>query len=299
MWRGLLLLGVWLAGDFVYSRTIAWRAGRWERSLRRDPDGVRPEARDFTVGSGEPAVLLIHGFGDAPPIFRPLAERLASRGITCRVMRVPGFGVPVKAARGIGLADWRRAVDGEVDALNAVHARVWAVGHSLGATLALDAALRRPEAVAGVGLLSPLLEVSSRRTLGIPPRWIYEGMRRLLVFTDAVEPFYPLDARDPAARAYEYHDLFLPISIYAPVFELLDDVRPRAADLAAPVFLAYSPDDCVVNPAIATCVCGRMHAARKAQLALPDAGHVLPLDYGHDRLADALADFIRAAGAYR
>ena len=40
---GLVLF--WLGGDFVSSRIVLHRVNRWERSIRREPDGVRAGCR--------------------------------------------------------------------------------------------------------------------------------------------------------------------------------------------------------------------------------------------------------------
>src|SRR5687768_5379807 len=92
----LVFVGVWLLGDFLYSRIIAWRVARWETTIERHPNGVRVGCEDFTVGSGETALLLVHGINDSPAMWRKMAPRLAEQGFTCRAMRLPGFAMPLK-----------------------------------------------------------------------------------------------------------------------------------------------------------------------------------------------------------
>ncbi|MCH8922653.1 MAG: hypothetical protein IIA67_05840, partial [Planctomycetes bacterium] len=73
------LIALWLAGDFLHSRVVRFRLARWERRIERDEDGVRLGCADFTLGSGETALLLVHGFGDSPAVFLPLGRPPAER----------------------------------------------------------------------------------------------------------------------------------------------------------------------------------------------------------------------------
>src|SRR5579871_5198861 len=92
-WKWLLLVPVaipvaWLGLDFSYSLLVQFQYARWEAGIVRDPDGVRRGCREFTVGRGDTALLLIHGFSDSPAVFRRMAPDLAARGFACRAMRL-------------------------------------------------------------------------------------------------------------------------------------------------------------------------------------------------------------------
>jgi pimeloyl-ACP methyl ester carboxylesterase len=116
-------------------------------------DGVQLRYRRWgEAGAGRPDLLLIHGFGNSLQSFRLLAPRLAG---CCRVVAIdlPGYGlsdkpvefdyhngpqaaVMVRAAQALGLQ------------------RTVYVGHSLGGAIALQAAVRDPDA-AGLVLMNP------------------------------------------------------------------------------------------------------------------------------------------------
>jgi pimeloyl-ACP methyl ester carboxylesterase len=121
---------------------------------------MRSQLYPGTAGSG--AVILLHGLTASPPAWRAVAEALAARGRTVIVPRLPLHGHADRmttALRGIraqalidDLAEIVRAVAG-------LGEDVTIAGHSLGATLALDAASRGP-ASARVVAVAPFLGVA-------------------------------------------------------------------------------------------------------------------------------------------
>jgi pimeloyl-ACP methyl ester carboxylesterase len=107
-----------------------------------------------TVGEGPARALIVHGNDLCGPFYRPLAERLAARGISCELVTLPGFHrVPPDPD-----ASWDRWVD-------ALAARTPAVliGHSMGGLLALLTAARRPAALTHLVLMEPAV---------FPNRWL-------------------------------------------------------------------------------------------------------------------------------
>src|SRR6202011_3451084 len=59
---------LWLCGDLLHSLLMRWLDRRWEARIERDPEGVRVGCREFVLGDGEDAVLLVHGYGDSPGV---------------------------------------------------------------------------------------------------------------------------------------------------------------------------------------------------------------------------------------
>ena len=81
-------------GDVVYSCSVGAGYREWNSKVRRDPDGVREGCREFTLGEGETAVLMVHGFGASPAVWRKMAASLAAEDFTCRAMRLSSSPVP-------------------------------------------------------------------------------------------------------------------------------------------------------------------------------------------------------------
>lgn len=92
-------------------------------------------------------VILLGGLWLTPDVWREVAEGISARGHRAVPVALPGQGDGNEAAT---LADQLAAA---VTAVDAAEGRALVVGHSAASTLAWLAADRRPEQVAGVGLI--------------------------------------------------------------------------------------------------------------------------------------------------
>ena len=286
----LVFAGLWLAGDALYARRIHVRAAA--------PTAPRAAAEAFTLNpAGTPALLLIHGFADGPAVFAQLAPPLADAGFAVRALHLSGSGVPPAEMKGLTLATWRADIDREIAALQAAAPGrpVWLVGHSLGGALAFDAALRPANQVAGLVLLAPLVEVSRARSPVLSPRQWFNLLDHLLVFTDTIESRLPKDLHDPAARAAYRTDKYVHRDVYRALFDATDAVRPRAGEWHGPLLAVVSATDQIVDSSATRFFFAATNAAPAKLGEEHAAGHVLPLDYGHARLADRIVRFIREA----
>jgi pimeloyl-ACP methyl ester carboxylesterase len=287
------LLLAWLGLNLLHAVWVGSRRLLWEKRVARDPSGLLPGAAAFASGSGPTALLFIHGFADTPMIWQRIAARLAATGdFTCRAMRLPGSAEPAAAARRQSLAAWRQAVDRELDALRSTHRTVWLVAHSMGAALAIDAALRRPSAVSGLAVLAPLLQVSPRRSPLLPPAVWFRLARFALALSPTFESCFSADgvALDDPTFTYA-RDRFIPFCVYRGLFELAQANRSRAGELTQPIFAVTSERDAVVDTPAAL----RWLAACPGPAAVHprnDLGHVIPLEIGWQCLTDDIAAFI-------
>ncbi len=82
---------IFYGAGFAYSRVVDRRAAAWEKTVERNPDGIRLDSLDYQVGEDDPVLLMIHGFGDSPVVFTEMSVELARRGFTCKAIRLPGF----------------------------------------------------------------------------------------------------------------------------------------------------------------------------------------------------------------
>jgi pimeloyl-ACP methyl ester carboxylesterase len=122
----------------------------------RIPDGVGSvagvELEYWVKGAGEPVVFL-HG-GILTDWFGPLADELAKTGSYRLVSYYrPGYGSSTLPSQPITMAGQVECCLALMRHLGLVKAHL--VGHSIGACIALQAALQEPEAVASLALLEP------------------------------------------------------------------------------------------------------------------------------------------------
>lgn len=290
---GLSLAFVWLAGDLIYSRVVLFQLDRYERTFQWDERGVRVGEQAFETGSGETALLLVHGINFSPIAYRNLAPALAAEGCRCRAMRLPGFGLHVRQYADYRAADWIEAVDQEIGSLAADHVRVVLVAHSLGAAIALRCLAERRPAISGIVLLAPAIEVSNARSPLLPTRTWHEFARRTLLFTRIVLSPFPYDMRDPVAAASIPQKQFTPRGIVDQTFALIDANRGAAATFTTPLLMILSPTDQVIDSASAERYFAAWGSTHKQLVWQPESGHMIPLDYGWENAAAAIAEFAR------
>lgn len=279
---------LWLITDALYARRISRRA--------HAPDAPRGSTEPIRINpAGNPAVLLIHGFADGPSVFAHLAPALANAGLSIHALHLTGFGCPPPQMAGTTLAHWRQDLDEAIAALRrqAPARPIWLLGHSLGGTLAFDAALRPGNQVAGLVLLAPLIQVARTRAPLLTPRQWFRLFNRLLLFTHTIESRLPKDLHNPTARATYRTDKYIHRDLYRALFAAIDAIRTRAAHWPGPLFMAISPTDEIVDSAASNQFFNTAAASPAHLLEQPNAGHVLPLDNGHPRLAQEIIRFIR------
>jgi esterase/lipase len=135
--------GIVLQGGFLFAFDLlhARATPDGDSRLPSFPVFQGPEHAPFILKGGQPAALLVHGFGGTPAEMRGLAESLHSNGWTVQAVLLPGFGADLAT-----LVDrsWREWVDAVRDAAGALvsngHQPLMLVGYSMGATVALAAA---------------------------------------------------------------------------------------------------------------------------------------------------------------
>jgi pimeloyl-ACP methyl ester carboxylesterase len=126
--------------------------------------GVDATMRSLVIPGerGAGAVILLHGLTASPPAWRAVAETLAARGRTVVVPRLLLHGYSDRmttALRDVTAAGLIADVSAIVRNVAALGENITIAGHSLGATLALDAAAREP-AVARVVAVAPFLGIA-------------------------------------------------------------------------------------------------------------------------------------------
>ena len=285
---------LWLGGDLLYSLIVKALYRRWEAGIERDAEGVRVGCREFTLGDGPDAILMIHGFGDSPAVFQLMAPELAAKGFSCHGLRLPLYGLPMSRYRKTSAAQWREAVRSAIVELRGRHQRVYLLAHSLGAAVAVEAVSDPAAVVDGMVLLAPLFGVSNRRSPLLPAHAWYRLLDSLLFFTDFVRTAYPADLWDKNARALMRDDKFIPRVVIRDLFALIARNRTRAKTFHIPLLMILARHDNIVDNHAAEKFFNECAAQPKRRLVyVENAGHMLPLDQGWQMLVDEAAQFFK------
>jgi carboxylesterase len=242
---------------------------------------VLPGAEPFHHEGGPVGVVLCHGLTSTPQSMRPWAEYLAEHGLTVSLPRLPGHGTRWQDCNLTTWQDWYGAVEREFVTLRGRCDRVFAMGQSMGGTLALRLAELRGADVAGLVLVNP--SVSS-----LDPR-----MRALPLLRRVVPSFPPIagDIKRPGVAELAYDRLPL-----RALHSLRQAWRVVLADLprvTQPVLLFHSRVDHVVEPVNSRIVLGRISSADVREVVLENSYHVATLDNDADVIFSGSLAFVR------
>jgi carboxylesterase len=245
----------------------------------------------FTLGPAPPgaagSVLLLHGFTGSPWEVRPLGESLAARGFHVEAPLLPGHGGEPEALRDVSWQDWLRAAEAAHLGLErAASGPVAVVGLSMGALLALLLAARRPQGVAGLVLLAPVVRLRRlgarllRALRATPlrrafPAWVSKHTTDLSLDEERLRA--PLLARYPLARALD-------------LFALQDLAEAAVPQVACPVLALAAAHDHVVALAGVEALVRRLPHGRL--VVLQRGWHIIPRDADRALASACTADFL-------
>jgi carboxylesterase len=292
----LVLLGLLLTGIGLWLLR-----GEAERALARDlarraPAGLWPAALAVDLGppDAEQAVLLVHGWASCPADFAGLPERLAACGLRVRAPLLPGHGGDPRDFAALTLPTLQAFVAAEYAVLRAEYERVWLLGFSMGAALAVDLCSRLPadQQPAGLALMAPYCGIAEPRWLPFRSTDWARWLQPLLRFVPAGPEFVCLKQKSRAAEVVKYEAL--PLTAVA----LLEQLRPlvndreRLAGLRLPVRCVISRQDTASDPAASQAAFEALGSPDKILLMVEQSDHQLLYDYDADQILDFFAQHL-------
>jgi pimeloyl-ACP methyl ester carboxylesterase len=296
-----------LSGIEAFSQRLLYVRGDLDRAvgfegLWRLPDGRPPLLRVhdvhlpgrrvsmLTMGEGRD-VLLLHGLGATKASFYDTAAALSRDGYRVHALDLPGFGSSSKPATAPYTARWfADTVLGVMDRLGIDRAHL--VGNSMGGRVAIELALREPERVGALALLSPAVAFVKRgyhpivRVLRPELGFLPHRLRRTLVSSTFTSLFHDSDAIDPyvsdvvidefqrlyASAGARFAFLSAARNIYLEAPFGRHGFYPRLAELERPALFVWGSHDSLIPPGF------KRHVAewlpRAEQIVLDGCGHV-------------------------
>lgn len=322
-WLAVLIVGLWVMGPRVELDAPVpdpevpdagpegvQAVADWVRSGEARFDDLVPGTEKLVVWADPAApaptplsLVYLHGFSATRQEVAPLAELLAdSLGANLFLTRLTGHGrgpEPMGRAR---LEDWLG------DALEAMAVgerlgeRVVVMGTSTGGSLAIWLAAQ-PEVrdrIAALLLISPNLGLPDPRARILLWPWGGALARALQGPERSFEPLNALQER--------YWTTRYPVEALLPLMATVRTVeRLSFGEVRAPVWIAYDPDDPVVDPSATEARFPEFSSPRKLLLSIPvpeggDA-HVLAGDIVNPRLTERvlgeILDFLESASLTR
>jgi carboxylesterase len=247
---------------------------------------VIPGAGTYYFEGSEVGCLLIHGFTGTPQNLRPFGDFLARRGLTVLAPRLAGHGTTVDDFEQTGAQDWFATVVSGFEQLRRSCSTVFAIGISMGGTLALHLAARRGADLAGVGSINgPVGELPA-----------FEAALNALEPGGRMPAPWATDARlltkDLASAGITYTEI--PRSCLAQALAFFKDTEAELGQIHVPTMLFASRADVIVPPSVGERALELLTAAPdKRLIELVDSGHEATLDFDLERIGIEWLAFVR------
>jgi pyruvate dehydrogenase E2 component (dihydrolipoamide acetyltransferase) len=255
-----------------------------------------PETRYLTIagepvairemGAGDPAIILLHGFGGRIETWRDVQPALARHHRTV-ALDLWGFGASGRPAH-LVQHDWVMETFGVMDALGIERAVF--VSHSLGGRVSLLCARQSPRRVLGLALCdadwgqAPHGYLLARAICASP--MFSEAMRRLRGEPAHIQRLMSMVLGRNFTLTPELVSLFQqPLRVRGTTQALgsvgranrLRDVKALTRDIARPALVIWGADDPVIPAGYAPLLARRLHA--EGPLLVPDCGHFPQEEY--------------------
>jgi carboxylesterase len=243
-------------------------------------EAVNPAPFDLP-GSGRAAALCLHGLTGTPYEVRPLGTAISATGIRALGPVLPGHNETPELLSKLPYTDWLDAARSHFHQLRAQYDRVFVVGLSLGGVLALALAEEEP--------------VDALVVVGTPLKF-YHPLAFLIPWVKYIRPLprkrAGSDISDSGARQRHPSYDRMPLNSVCELMRLQRRVRPRLAQITAPILIAHGAHDRTANPADAVTIRDSVSSEVCEYILLTSSAHIVPVDVDGPDLAIAVADFL-------
>lgn len=278
------------AGWFVRARYMRAMDALSLRHRRLGPDGIVVGGEGFVMERpGAPAVLLLHGAGDTPQTLRYLAAGLHSAGFHVVAPLLPGHGRRLADFANVNADELITAARSRYVELRNDRAWVGLIGVSMGGALAVLLAAESPELPA-LGLVAPYLAMPAR--IERAARWssVWGALVPVVRSTEGLSVLDPVE-RD---RSLAY-GVFTASGLRA-LATIVRRAHAALPKVQSPTLMLQSRQDNRISVLNGEQAFARLGAREKHLEWVAGAGHVITVDFGRDRVIDALVSWMQAHG---
>ena len=269
----------------------AWRARRWEARFRlrhpAGPDGIviGAESRTFEA-PGDRAILLLHGYNDAPVALEPVARELQAAGWTVRTPLLPGHGRSLRAFETWTAEAAMASVRAEYETLCVTHRSVAVGGLSMGGALACVLAAEVP--VSALVLYSPMLFVPPLVRRALRWGWLWRPVTRYVAGGGS------RSILDPVARVRQIAYRSSSWGAFRALADIAGLAAARIPQVRVPTLVFLSEGDNRLPPAIAAASLTALQPPDRTVAWVRGAGHIITVDHGWEQVAARTVEWLGA-----
>ena len=239
-----------------------------------------------------PAVLCLHGFTGTPFEVQPLGDRLTEDGFLTSSPLLAGHGEDAEAMEAARWPEWLASADAAFRALAAQTAGPVAVmGFSMGGLLALKLALRYPERISALAILSAPLRLRPSQVRGI--RWLGYLPSQLRVGPlRAIPKLRGSDVSDVEVRNANPCLPVMPLRSLESLLQLMASVRPQLREVRAPTLVMHARLDHTVPIADGFELAEGLGSTIVERRWLDRSFHLIGVDVEREIVADTVTHFL-------
>lgn len=257
---------------------------------------------EVVPGAAGVGVLLLHGLTGTSAEMAPVAEALAGR-FPLFVARIAGHETSVAELGRSSWSEWYRSAVVGMEALLAVTPRIVVVGLSMGAMLAVRLTVERRDAVAGVALLSPAIELGRAwiRRFGVPLGWLARADAAIPTVQRWLAPLAMTkggsDIADLEVRRSHPGYRQVPLRALLNLMQLQRAAWDVAPALTQPVLVVHAANDHTCPLAGARRLFERLGSRDKRLVVLERSFHVMTVDCERAQVIAELDVFLGGFGS--
>jgi carboxylesterase len=248
----------------------------------------------FHFKAGQTGCLLLHGFTATPYDMRFIGSRLHAGDLSVCAVRLPGHASSPEDMAAHSWSDWYAGARQGLSELKQSAARVFVVGQSMGALLALKLAAEHPDEVDGVCLLSTALVATARWMY-----WVAPAVPFLMPLLPPAARFVGKghsDIADAAARAASPTYKRVAVRSIYELLQLQTHVRPLLSRIRQPALVIHSRQDHACSLENVAILQRELRGPMRSVI-LSDSYHVISVDVDKERAADEILAFVNALNA--
>jgi len=235
-------------------------------------------------GTNGKAVLLIHGWTSVPYEVRRLGRYLNENGYTAYGPMLSGHGTVPKDLEKVEWTDWLKDVTSAYRELKKDHEEVYVMGTSIGASLAIFLAQRKPE-ISGLVLMATPYKIKLERASLLLAKVVS-------LFKKYNKKYYPptFGVSTTITRLVAYKTY--PIKSAIETFELVKHSRKNLGKVYQPCFMLQSASDHVVTKRSLEDIYKRIGSKVKKKKYIKRAYHTFISDIKNESVFKEILDFI-------
>ncbi len=235
-------------------------------------------------------VLVIHGFTATLDSVQSLTHSLRELGIPLSVPLLTGHGASSpEALRGVKWERWMADAEEALQKLALEAEKIIVIGHSMGALLSSNLAVRYQEKIDSLVLATPPIKLVSVLAPGRPFHFAAPLLGKIFRNWELKSDF-----SEAACTTCTPHYSWVPTDAIISLFDLIKKSRQLPARITVPVLIIHCRKERTVRPESAVMLYHGLATppSEKSLIWLEHSGHQLFCDCEKEKAVEAIIDYI-------